>query len=189
MKKAFTMLELIFVIIVIGILAAVILPEMRFSKTREAAIQLVSHIRYTQHLAMIDDKFGDNTGGSNWYEKRWQIRFSGTNNRDYSIVSNNNTKFAADPLNHDANLTKELENQTLAFNNGCANHTIISFDHLGRPIVGALNNTSAYFTDGNPATSVAGELMTTACRISLTGDETNVVIVIEPETGYAYIDI
>lgn len=191
MKKAFTMLEMIFVIIVIGILAAVILPEMRFSKTREAAIQLVSHIRYTQHLAMVDDKFGDNTvvGVADWYQKRWQIRFNGADNENYSIVSDNNARFAMDPLNRNVNLTKELENQVLTFSNGCANHTTISFDHLGRPIVGTLNNVSAYFADATPGTNVAGELMTTACRISLTGDENNVVIVIEPETGYAYIDI
>ena len=57
MKKAFTMLELVFVLVVIGILAAVMIPNMQSTALREAAIQVVSHIRYTQHLAMIDDKF------------------------------------------------------------------------------------------------------------------------------------
>ncbi|WP_324171172.1 type II secretion system protein [Sulfurimonas sp.] len=76
MKKAFTMLELIFVLIVIGVLAAVISPQMKSTKLREAAIQVVSHIRYTQHLAMVDDKYGDNSAGANdWYKKRWQIVF------------------------------------------------------------------------------------------------------------------
>jgi len=73
MKKAFTMMELIFVLIVIGILVAVIMPEMKSNKLREAAIQVVSHIRYTQHLAMVDDKF--DSSNPNWYKERWRIRF------------------------------------------------------------------------------------------------------------------
>jgi len=76
MKKSFTMLELIFVIIVIGILAAVLSPEMKSNKIREAAIQLISHIRYTQHLAMIDDKF--DTTNPIWYKSRWQLIFRTT---------------------------------------------------------------------------------------------------------------
>jgi prepilin-type N-terminal cleavage/methylation domain-containing protein len=73
MKKAFTMLELVFVLVVIGILAAVMLPEIKSTKLREAAIQVVSHIKYTQHLAMVDDKFDSND--ADWYKERWTIRF------------------------------------------------------------------------------------------------------------------
>ena len=73
MKKAFTMLELVFVIVVMGILAGAIIPNINSNPLREAATQLLSHIRYTQHLAMIDDKFDAND--SKWYMKRWQIVF------------------------------------------------------------------------------------------------------------------
>ena len=74
MKKAFTMLELIFVIVIIGILAATIIPNTRTNPLQEAAVQIVSDIRYTQHLAMVDDKFDMND--VNWFKKRWQILFS-----------------------------------------------------------------------------------------------------------------
>ena len=57
MKKAFTMLELVFVIVVAGIIAAVVIPNTKTNPAQEAAIQLLSHIRYTQHLAMVDDKY------------------------------------------------------------------------------------------------------------------------------------
>ncbi|MFA6192552.1 MAG: type II/IV secretion system protein [Sulfurimonas sp.] len=73
MKKSFTLLELVFVVVVIGVLSAIIIPSTRSDNLREAAIQVVSHIRYTQHLAMIDDKL--DTSDSNWYKKRWTIRF------------------------------------------------------------------------------------------------------------------
>jgi len=76
MKKAFTMLELVFVIVIIGILSFVAANSFQRNTLREAADQVVSHIRYTQHLAMIDDKFDPND--SEWYKSRWQIFFANT---------------------------------------------------------------------------------------------------------------
>ena len=95
MKKAFTMIELVFVIVVISILAVTILPSTKTNHLREAAVQLVSHIRYTQHLAMIDDKYDvnrkDTAGSIIWYKDRWQIVFSNSIYTDnawaYSIFS------------------------------------------------------------------------------------------------------
>lgn len=73
MKKAFTMLELVVVIVVIGIIAAAALPRINDDHIAEAADQVMSHIRYTQHLAMQDSKVGD---GDKWYKKRWSIGFT-----------------------------------------------------------------------------------------------------------------
>ena len=73
MKKAFTLIELIFVLVVIGVVAAVSLPNLNKNDLSKAAVQVATHIRYTQHLAMMDDKF-DNTDAS-WYKMRWQIVF------------------------------------------------------------------------------------------------------------------
>ena len=67
------MLELVFVIIVAGILAATMIPRFDRDNLQEAADQLISHIRYTQHLAMIDNKF--NTKDSQWFKSRWTISF------------------------------------------------------------------------------------------------------------------
>lgn len=73
MKKSFTLLESVFVIVVIGIIAAVIIPRINSNNLHEAAEQVISHIRYTQHLAMMDDKF--DSSDATWYQKRWRIRF------------------------------------------------------------------------------------------------------------------
>lgn len=73
MKKfAFTMLELIFVIVVIGILAAVFIPRFGQSNLSQAANQLISHIRYTQHLALMNDKYDAND--TTWFLERWTLR-------------------------------------------------------------------------------------------------------------------
>lgn len=83
MKKAFTLVELIFVIVVVGILAFALWPTKQPTQALEAARQIVAHIRYTQHLALNDDKFAahTDTGGTSsiakdWYKRLWRITFS-----------------------------------------------------------------------------------------------------------------
>jgi prepilin-type N-terminal cleavage/methylation domain-containing protein len=79
-KKALTLIELIFVIIIIGILSAVLAPRFNRPTLTEATHQLISHIRYTQHLAMVDDKFDPRE--EFWYRGRWQIFFAKTKGSD-----------------------------------------------------------------------------------------------------------
>ncbi len=89
MKRGLTLIELIFVIVIIGILSAVLAPNFTRPTLTEAAHQLVSHIRYTQHLAMMDNKFDPNN--QFWYRERWQLRFHETIDGEviwsYSIFS------------------------------------------------------------------------------------------------------
>ena len=173
MKKAFTMIELVFVIVVMGILAAAIIPSTRTNPAQEAAIQLLSHIRYTQHLALVNDKY-DATNAT-WFQNRWQIRFVGNT---YSIVSDNNT-FATNPSNGAPLQNIDLNDDysvTLIHTGSCnMANPIISFDHLGRPLVGNVAPVTTY-----------GQLMTLPCRITLTSGAENVIVNITQETGYAW---
>ena len=57
MKRAFTLLELILVIVVIGILAAMIFPRLNDDRLEKATLRFMEALRYTQHLAMVDDKY------------------------------------------------------------------------------------------------------------------------------------
>jgi len=116
MKKAFTMLELIFVIVVVGIISVMIAPSFEGNKLREAADQLVSHIRYTQHLAMMDNRYNyfnsniNQNSSTYWFRSRWQIVFTDSSTR-YSIYSDgssggnydgnsNEFEMAVDPLDN-----------------------------------------------------------------------------------------
>lgn len=115
MKKAFTMIELIFVIVVIGILAAVIIPNTRTNPLQEAAIQLISHIRYTQHLAMVDDMY--NKDDPNWFKKRWQLVFINStmanNHYSYTIYSDRAGSSTGDPNKTEIALNPENPNQLM----------------------------------------------------------------------------
>ncbi len=198
MKKAFTMLELVIVIVIIGILAATVAPAFQRDTNAEAAQQFVNHVRYTQHLAMVDDTFDPNR--ANWFLSRWQIRLN-TDGR-YLIGSDANldgtlveAELATDPMDG----TKRLDGgmiasadarstalnlhseygTSVAFSAGCAgaNPLIISFDHVGRPLLGDIS--------GDVVAYPANRLLRNDCNITFSGgSEDDVVVTITPETGY-----
>ncbi len=80
-RLAFTMLELVMVIVVLGILAALAMPRIDRDLRQDAANTILSSIRYTQHLALMDNK-NDRTGSglkaelrTNWQQGLWHLRF------------------------------------------------------------------------------------------------------------------
>lgn len=209
MKKAFTMLELIFVIIVIGVLAAVIIPRTGSNKLHEGAVQVLSHIRYTQHLAMVDDKFDDN---ASWYEKRWQIHFENDTvdpgQKIYMIYSNkdgdaneDDDEYARDPLSkrlmRGANnslvvpsdkymselmISREYGITNVTFDNTCHNAASpVTSNRIGFDFLGR-----PYFHIATA--SPYDDMITVNCDITLTSSEgTAAKIRVHPETGYACI--
>ncbi len=108
-KKAFTMIELIFVIVVLGILAVLAIPRMDKDLRQEAADNILSAIRYTQHLALMDDKQRFNK--PKWQRRFWRIYFGTCNSKKfYTVGSDDNmdgsinarvdhTEAALDPAN------------------------------------------------------------------------------------------
>jgi len=116
MKKAFTMLELIFVIVVIGILTSVIIPRTQTNSLEQAANQVIEHIRYTQHLAMIDDKYDANSKDKFiWYRQRWEMAFSTANSSiSYFIFSDSQSNANPDASNkNDIEVAKDPLNKNL----------------------------------------------------------------------------
>jgi len=67
-KKAFTMIELVMVIVVLGILAALAIPRYERDLRQEAADNILSALRYTQHMALTDNV-------TNPRNNRWQRAF------------------------------------------------------------------------------------------------------------------
>lgn len=199
-RRAFTMLELIFVIVIVGILSYFATASFQRNTVVEAADQIASHIRYTQHLAMMDSKF-DPTDAT-YYRERWQIRFttdsSANGNLVYWIMSdkdqdnalNDITDYAKDPqnpttlLSGDSSLVNRNQNLDLTkkygittVTNNCApgaGNGRIFFDELGRPY----NDTTF------PATAAHQNRITAICTIVITGGTQTRTIEISPETGY-----
>jgi len=209
-RSAFTMIEMMFVIIVLGILASFAIPILDSDLRQEVADNVLSSIRYTQHLALMDDK--SQTMDNDWNQEFWTIRFSSNGNNGYFYTISSNTdhntnvdknETAIDPKNGyyfynfagddvigaDETPSIFLGNNfgvdSVKFSGGCgANDTKhIAFDHLGRPYKSGIFSNKDLFKG----------YMTADCIITFgfssdgSDDDLNVSIRVVKETGYAYI--
>jgi len=186
MKRAFTLLELVFVIVVIGILAAAIIPRIQDNNLEEAGIDLLSKIRYTQHLAVLDDKMDPKD--ASWYQKRWRITFK---DNKYSIIckdQDNNTIYAKKPINASKNienidLQKKYNVTATVSGTECGVSTandeyMIGFDYSGRPLSGDIDNATGIYSN---------LIKSNDCKIQLSDGTAIATIQIERETGYVTI--
>lgn len=87
-RKAFTMIELVFAIVVIGILAALAMPRIDRDLVNEASTNILSDIRYTQHLALMDNMHEFNN--PLWQRKYWRIVFSSCAAGEYYMIGSDN---------------------------------------------------------------------------------------------------
>lgn len=204
MKRfAFTMLELVFVIIVIGILAVLAIPNFTANPLQQAAEQVAGHIRYTQHLAMVEDKYDPQD--STWWRERWQIRFRllmgeigyvifSDRNQNRNSNQTNPQEIAVDPATGEfmngflnfsaANLTQQYGITNIT--NSCqtddntlvaTNRGAIVFDNIGRPYSGV-----------SDAVSPTQYILSNDCNITLVHQtDGNATIRVEVETGYVSV--
>jgi prepilin-type N-terminal cleavage/methylation domain-containing protein len=113
-KSAFTMIELVFVIVVLGIIASIAMGRMERDLRQEASETILSHIRLAQQLALNDDKHLDSTlpqaTRDRWQLGYWQFSMKACGNdiayrvgSDTSLGGGINgigkTEAAIDPIN------------------------------------------------------------------------------------------
>ena len=206
-KLAFTMLELVFVIVVMGLMTSLAIPRLERDHLQDAAVQILQDIRYTQHLALMDDK--TNPTQANWQRSFWMIRFAKYGDKwIYQIGSNmdlganiDQNESAIDPTtrklfySNDANIDSgesprifisdkfgvtNVDFTTcspITGRNGINGSQHIGFDYLGRPHKGIFGATNDY-----------GSIMQEDCTIKFTmSDNQEFNITIERETGHAFI--
>ncbi|AVK80885.1 Tfp pilus assembly protein FimT/FimU [Campylobacter fetus] len=160
MKKAFTLIELVIVLVIVGIMAFFTVPKLNRNDLRLAADQIVSHIRYTQHLAIIDDKF--NQSDPDWYKKRWIFEFTNINtqNKIKGICENTNCwrynvysdKTGSTNLNSIGQAAKDPENSskrlTAGFSPNSMSNTILKQLNLKLNLTHTYNINAIKFSDG-----------------------------------------
>jgi len=154
---AFTLIEFVFTIVVIGILSINIMPQLERDNISEAAYQIARHLRLTQHHALVEDMFDGSD--RNWVEKMWRIRFIKSGKKQCYVVFADRNKLGnanddevavdtltkkpiyannacSESLNHntDTLLWKKFGVNSVSLDQGFASRKHIAFDHLGRPL-------------------------------------------------------
>ncbi len=203
-KSAFTMIELVFVIVVLGILASIAMGRMDRDLKQEASSTILSHIRLAQQLALRDNKHRSDNNAK-WQKAYWQIAFD-TNKGNYTVCSDLNLdgsivkkESAVDPtdgkyLFNDNTGDSEMSNKVLLKNKfgihiispsaGCIGSNSIAFDYLGRPHIDISNATNDF-----------SKVMKDDCNLTFTmstdedndGNDDTFIITIEAETGHSFI--
>jgi len=211
MKRAFTLLELVFVIVIVGILAATMIPRTNDDSLARAAIQLQSHIRYTQHLAMVDDQFNPIDG--NWYKKRWQIIFSKQNSSAdkwaYTIFSDKNsgssgrpneTEIAWNPLHNDQRMTGGynsaqdlnvsnpnfigMKSMNLGLSYGITNMSFSCYQRLSFDYLGRPIKSDL---SSNDEAYDSNDLIKDYCDINLSNSSGTATVRVYAQTGYVQV--
>ena len=206
---AFTMIELVMVIVVLGILAALAIPRFDRDVRQEAAANILSAIRYTKHMALIDNKADPRI--NNWQRALWAIRFTVSStdlDATYYTIATDDSRngsiskkeSAIDPSNgkyfynssgsFSSRANDESPNifighkygiNSINFSGGCSNsNKHIAFDYFGRLHNGIGSATNDYATYQNQD-----------CNITLgfqSSGVDDISIIIEKQTGHTYID-
>lgn len=216
MKRfAFTMLELVFVIIVIGILAVLAMPSFTTSPLQRAAEQVAAHIRYTQHLAMVDDVYDPNdtqfkanpgytaTYDNLWFREYWRVRFyTNSSNVYYAVFTDKDREGNIDTTTHTEPAIDPLTGLYLYVgNSGTDPKNNINMNLTTLYAISSVSSTcdagniNIYFDNfGRPYSgSIAGTdpysaLLLNDCNITLAHQsDGNATITLRPETGYVSI--
>ena len=213
-RMAFTTIELVLVIVVLGILSALAMPRLERDLKQEAADSILSNIRYTQHLALTDNKHMFND--AKWQQKFWRIVFSTcTGNDRYFMVgtdadmeSSSNAFFDQSEAALDPSTGKPLfwtnGQDCSSGGDGTVSEEVFISKKYGITTVtssGSCSNTAnsmghiGFDNLGRPHYGFSSStqpnyssIITSKCIFTFTlSDGDTFSIDIEPETGYAYI--
>jgi prepilin-type N-terminal cleavage/methylation domain-containing protein len=215
-KFAFTMIELVFVIVVLGILASLAMGRMERDAKQEASSSILAHIRLAQQLALNDNKHRSDNN-TMWQTAYWRFEYekcdgAGVDRYIYRVGSDrdlsggiNKIESAIDPINgkyiwadgacndFDDLSSDESRDVYLYGRFGVENisHSSASgsctSQNIGFDFLGRPHTgLKSYKTDNS---SNFQKLMTKDCILTFTmSDGDTFTIRVEAETGHAYIE-
>ncbi len=210
-KSGFTLIEVVFVIIILAILASVAMDSTTRDLKQEASETILSHIRLAQQLALNDNKHSSNPL---WQRAYWQFAIRRCGDKiAYRVGSDTNlgggvngiskSESAINPIDGKYIFSKDcsnlavdetpsvlltkrfgIKNSGVITSGGCDRKQIL-FDYLGRPHYKNTTYNSPDFSN----------IMQQDCNMTFIletdqdsdGIDDNFTITIEAETGHAYI--
>jgi type II secretory pathway pseudopilin PulG len=204
-QKSFSLLELIFTIVLVGIITTYFIPKNNFSNLQQASNKIILYLKYTRYIAMIDNKF--NTQDDMWFKERWTLKFQNCSKKVgglyYVIFSDINHR--GSPNKKTECLKDPVSNKYLYSNYDCeasydeSKYILLTKEYGITNVDISCNSTStigqiSFGNDGkvysrlgtNPGDINKYEIKET-CFIKLYDkNENQITIAIEPETGFIY---
>ncbi len=203
-KQSFSLIELIFVIVIISIVVIQFLPKLSNSKLNLAANKIIIHLKNTRYQAMIDNKFNDKDDF--WFRERWTFKFQRCEKSIggvyYVVYSDSNH---GGHINKNETLKDPLTQKWLYSNYDCdasfdeSKDILLTKEYGITKIELSCNNTTtigqiSFGYDGKVYTKLGTKIEDTykyelkeKCNVNLYDNDNNyVTITIEPNTGYIY---
>ena len=203
-KKSLSLIEFIFIIVLLSIVTLQFFPKNNTNKLNHAAQKIIMHLKNTRYQAMIDNKF--NHEDKFWFRERWTLKFKNCAQKlggiYYIVYSDKNHKGSA---NKNETLKDPLSQKWLYSNNDCdASHDeskdiLLTKEYQVTKVEVSCNNTStigqfSFGYDGAVYTKLGTKShdtynyeLTQRCDITLYDESNNdITIVVEPNTGYIY---
>jgi len=209
------MIELVFVIVILGILASMAMGRMERDLKQEASETILSHIRLAQQLALTDNKHRSDNDVK-WQKGYWRFEYgkcSGVDSYYYRVGSDTSlngilekNETAINPTDgkylytfNTCNALQSDESPTVLLGKkfgikeirkygGCSNVQHIAFDYLGRPHHQIASYGSADFSKYIKNNCRLRFIMSTDINNDgIVDNHDYFTITIEDETGHAFI--
>ena len=205
MKKSFSLLEILFIIIILVFIGSFFKTDIVNNKLESAAKRIVLYLKQTRYQALIDNK--NNLTDTLWHKKRWTLKFLRCSKKVgglyYSIYSDKNR---TGQISLNESLSDPLTNKKIYSSNRCetttntSKYVLLTKEFGIEDVEISCNNTSSlgqisFGNDGRVYSKLSSyddeyneyEIQN-SCDIRLIADNKEYIdIVIEPKTGYVYI--
>lgn len=202
MKKAFSLIEILFVVFIISLIGSSFLFKPNNNKLEEATERLEFYLKHVRYQALVDDKY--DSENDLWHKRRWTLKFLNCRKSIggiyYSIYSD--TNMTGHPSLEES-LNDPLTNKKIYSSNKCeksnniSKYVLLTKEFEIESINISCNETStigqlSFGNDGKVYAKLSSSNgnyydheIKTSCIITLKTQKNGTQdIVIEPKTGY-----
>jgi len=200
-KKSFSLLEILFVVIILGIIATQIIPKSQVSKLQLASDKIILYLNYTRYISHIDNKF--DIEDVEWERKRWTLKFLNCKESVGGLYYNVYSDTYGDTAHiRKVDTLKDPLNSKYLYSNACSEdivndkskHVLLTSEYGITNIDVSCNTTStigqiSFGFDGKIYSQLGTNIkeIENQCQIKLFNSKNqSVTIAVEPKTGYIH---
>lgn len=201
MKKSFTLLELILIILLLAILYTSFIPKNNINKLNEITTRIILYLKEVRYKALIESKY--NLNEDLWIKERWTLKFlrcrSSVGGLYFTIYSDKNQ---SGQVRKEDTLKDPLTNKYIYSSNSCKESTtnskyvLLTKNFNIENINVSCNNTNSlgqisFGNNGKIYTKLSSNKneyeLKNRCKIELFDKFNNISeIIIEPKTGFIH---